>query len=152
MRDARADAYENAPRDVVATGNDYAAGYVLPTHAHRRGQLLYAATGVVSAVTDRGSWVVPPRRALWLPPGVPHEVHMNGAVSTRSVYVRREAANAASLPAYCQVIEVSLLLHALLPEAVDRLLDAANTSVTLNTLGKAARALGRKVKIELVPA
>jgi len=36
--------------------------------------------------------------------------------------------------------------------AVDRLLDASNSSVTLNTLGKAARALGRKVKIELVPA
>ncbi|HEX3720288.1 MAG TPA: helix-turn-helix transcriptional regulator [Verrucomicrobiae bacterium] len=35
---------------------------------------------------------------------------------------------------------------------VDRLLDASNSSVTLNTLGKAARALGRKVKIELVPA
>jgi antitoxin HicB len=36
--------------------------------------------------------------------------------------------------------------------AVDRLLDASNSSITLNTLGKAARALGRKVKIELVPA
>ena len=36
--------------------------------------------------------------------------------------------------------------------AVDRLLDESNSSVTLNTLGKAARALGRKVKIELVPA
>ena len=36
--------------------------------------------------------------------------------------------------------------------AVDRLLDASNSSVTLNTLGKAARALGRKVKIDLVPA
>ena len=36
--------------------------------------------------------------------------------------------------------------------AVDRLLYASNSSVTLNTLGKAARALGRKVKIELVPA
>jgi predicted DNA-binding protein (UPF0251 family) len=36
--------------------------------------------------------------------------------------------------------------------AVDRLLDASNPSVTLVTLGKAARALGRKVKIELVAA
>ena len=36
--------------------------------------------------------------------------------------------------------------------AVDRLLDASNSSVTLNTLGKAARALGRKIRIELVPA
>ena len=33
---------------------------------------------------------------------------------------------------------------------VDRLLDATNSSVTLNTLNKAARALGRKIKIELV--
>ncbi len=36
--------------------------------------------------------------------------------------------------------------------AVDRLLDISNSSVTLNTLGKAANALGRKLKIELVPA
>ena len=36
--------------------------------------------------------------------------------------------------------------------ALDRLLDPANTSVTLGTLTRAAWALGRKVKIELVPA
>ncbi len=36
--------------------------------------------------------------------------------------------------------------------AVDRLLDGSNSSVTLNTLDKAARALGQKVKVELVPA
>ena len=36
--------------------------------------------------------------------------------------------------------------------AVDRLLDATNTSITLTTLGKAASALGRKIKIQLVPA
>ena len=35
--------------------------------------------------------------------------------------------------------------------AVDRLLDVSNTSVTLATLGKAARALGRTIKIELAP-
>lgn len=35
---------------------------------------------------------------------------------------------------------------------VDRLLDASNSSLTISTLGKAARALGRKIKIELVPA
>jgi hypothetical protein len=36
--------------------------------------------------------------------------------------------------------------------AVDRLLDASNSSLTISTLGKAARALGSKIKIELVPA
>jgi hypothetical protein len=42
---------------------------------------------------------------------------MSGAVSTRSVYVRKQAS--AALPTHCRVIEVSLLLHALLLEAVD---------------------------------
>jgi len=36
--------------------------------------------------------------------------------------------------------------------ALDRLLDASNSSVTLVTLDKAARVLGRKLKIELVTA
>lgn len=36
--------------------------------------------------------------------------------------------------------------------APDRLLDPTNTSVTLATLTRAAKALGRKIKIELVPA
>jgi antitoxin HicB len=38
------------------------------------------------------------------------------------------------------------------PAAVDRLLDVDNSAVTLTALQKAARVLGRKVKIELVPA
>jgi antitoxin HicB len=36
--------------------------------------------------------------------------------------------------------------------ALDRLLDPENTSVTLATLTRAAHALGKKVKIDLVPA
>lgn len=119
MRNARADAYENTPRDVIATGNEYPPHYVLPAHSHRRGQLLYASTGVLTTITSEGSWVVPPRRALWIPPGVSHEVHMGGPVSTRSAYVTPDAARAAGLPTRCQVIAVSPLLHELLLEAVD---------------------------------
>jgi hypothetical protein len=36
--------------------------------------------------------------------------------------------------------------------AVDRMLDASNPSMTLTTLEKAARALGQRVKLELIPA
>ena len=119
MRNARADTYENTPRDVIATGNEYPSHYVLPSHSHRRGQLLYASTGVITTITSEGSWVVPPRRALWIPPGVAHEVHMGGPVTTRSAYVTPDAARAAGLPTRCQVIAVSPLLHELLMEAVD---------------------------------
>jgi len=117
MRNTRVTDYEDTPREVVTTGNDYPPHYVLPRHAHKRGQLLYAATGVITVITDEGSWVVPPRRAVWLPAGVSHEVRMSGVVSTLSAYVSH--ATAARLPGHCRVIEVSLLLHALLLEAVD---------------------------------
>jgi len=36
--------------------------------------------------------------------------------------------------------------------AADRMLDAGSPSMTLTTLGKAARALGQRVKLELIPA
>jgi predicted XRE-type DNA-binding protein len=36
--------------------------------------------------------------------------------------------------------------------AVDRMLDGSNPSMTLATLEKAARALGRRIKLELIPA
>src|SRR5688500_4649131 len=36
--------------------------------------------------------------------------------------------------------------------AVDRLLDPSNPSATLSSLEKAARVLGRRIKIELLPA
>jgi len=35
--------------------------------------------------------------------------------------------------------------------ALDRLLDPSNTSVTLATMSRAAKSLGRKVQLELVP-
>ena len=117
MRNVRIAHYEDTPRDVVITGNDYPPHDVLPRHDHKRGQLLYAISGVVTVITDEGSWVVPPRRALWLPAGVAHEIRMSGAVSIRSAFVTKQAS--AALPVRCQVIGVSLLLHALLLEAVD---------------------------------
>jgi predicted XRE-type DNA-binding protein len=36
--------------------------------------------------------------------------------------------------------------------AVDRMLDGTNPSMTLATLEKAARALGQRIKLELIPA
>ncbi len=119
MRHTRIDHYEDAPRDVVTIGNRYPAYFTLSPHRHKRGQLLYASTGVVTVITRVGSWVVPSRRALWIPAGIVHEVHMNGEVSTHSAYVTTAAASAAGLPPQCRVISVSPLLHALLLEAAE---------------------------------
>ena len=64
MRNSLLDPYEDLPRDVVVTSNDYAAEFTFPRHAHRRGQFAYASTGALKMFTDLGNWVVPPQRAV----------------------------------------------------------------------------------------
>ena len=72
--------HEDVPRPVVGIGNDYPPSFELAEHRHRRGQLLYAANGVVAVSTPQGAWVAPPERAVWIPGGTPHAVRMVGAV------------------------------------------------------------------------
>jgi AraC-like DNA-binding protein len=119
MRNAQISEYEDTPRDVVAAGNNYASGTLLARHKHKRGQCLYAITGVLTVTATEGTWVVPTRRALWIPPEMEHAVHMGGPTITRSAYLLPEAVAKAALPTHCTVISVSPLLHTLLSEAVD---------------------------------
>lgn len=58
------DDHEHVPRPVVGIGNDYPPSFELAEHQHRRGQLLYAASGVVAVSTPQGAWVAPPERAV----------------------------------------------------------------------------------------
>lgn len=115
MRNVSIDLLDHTPRPVVAIGTDYSHGHLLPRHTHRRAQLLYGAAGVMQVSTHDGSWVVPPQRAVWIPPGVAHEVLMLG-VSTRSVYIEPAVVD---LGDRCQVISVSPLMRHLLMEAVE---------------------------------
>ncbi len=107
--------YEDVPRPLVAIGNDYPASYELDWHRHRRGQLLYAAKGVVAVRTPQGAWVAPPERAVWIPGGMPHSVKMVGAVSTRSVLIEPDVWSSAG--DHVLVVGVSALLRSLLVAA-----------------------------------
>lgn len=116
MRNISIDTLDSTPRPVVAIGNDYADGYLLRRHHHRRAQLLYGSTGVMKVSTEQGDWVVPPQQAVWIPPGLAHEVLMLG-VSTRSLYIEPTAVPLSRDD--CEVIGVSPLLRQLLIEAVE---------------------------------
>lgn len=119
MRNTLLDPYEDIPRSVVVTANDYADASTFAAHAHRRGQFAYAATGVISVTTPRGNWLVPPQRACWIPAGVVHEMTFSGPVTMHNTFVSIDAAQAAGLPVECRVLGVSALLRDLLREAID---------------------------------
>nr|WP_180165825.1 helix-turn-helix transcriptional regulator [Stenotrophomonas sp. SbOxS2]NYT98562.1 helix-turn-helix transcriptional regulator [Stenotrophomonas sp. SbOxS2] len=119
MRNSLLDPYEDLPRDVVVTSNDYAAESTFPRHAHRRGQFAFAARGTISVATPQGRWLVPPRRACWVPAGLAHEMTMQGPVTMLNAFLSAEAADAVALPEHCRVYAVSALLQLLLEAAVD---------------------------------
>src|SRR5664279_3246668 len=43
-------------------------------HSHPWGQVALSATGVVRVTSPDASFIVPPSRAVWIPPGVEHAV------------------------------------------------------------------------------
>jgi AraC-like DNA-binding protein len=110
--------YEDVPRDVITTDREYPAGFVFPAHTHCRSQFAYAATGVITVLTAEGNCIVPPQCAIWVPAGIPHEMHMSGPVRMLNAFIHTRAEPANTLLAHCRVLGTSSLLRDLLFEAV----------------------------------
>lgn len=83
-------------------------------HAHRRHQLLYAASGRLHLETAAASWVLPPQRAAWIRGGTRHRVDVPHHCALRTVYVDPAAV---ALPWPCRVFAVGPLAQAMLPAA-----------------------------------
>ncbi|MDB5804203.1 MAG: transcriptional regulator [Betaproteobacteria bacterium] len=116
-KSTRAADYMRVPRAVGAMAKDFPAGHVIPEDTHTRGQLLYAVAGVMSVHTEHGAWVVPPQRAVWVPPATLHTTRMSGNVAMRTLYVRKRECE--RLPPRCCVINVTPLLRELILRAVE---------------------------------
>jgi AraC-like DNA-binding protein len=106
-------------RSFRGRAEDHPAGAVIPPHRHRGAQLLFASSGVLRVEAARSHWVVPPNRAVWLPPGETHTVRMGGAVTMRTLYLAREITLKVPRWAECHVIAVSALLRALILDLVE---------------------------------
>jgi len=72
---------------VAALPRFYPRGTRLGLHAHAEAQLLFAAQGLMQVTTPGGRWLVPPRRAVWLPPTLEHGVDMLTDLEMRSLYL-----------------------------------------------------------------
>ena len=97
---------------VGALARDYPDGFCVLAHGHPWSQLIHAVSGVMRVTTPQGTWVLPPDRALWVPPGVEHGLRMEGRVAMRTLFV---APGASALPeGSCKIVMVSGLLRELI--------------------------------------
>ena len=107
------DRLESLPRPIVAFARELAPGQTIERHRHRRAQLVYAQSGVLTVTADPGVWVIPPQRGVWMPGGMAHSIRASGPVAMRSLYVEA----APILPKDCRVVNISPLLRELIRQA-----------------------------------
>jgi len=85
------------------------AGVYIAQHTHAWAQLAYSSRGVLRVATPGTTWMVPPSRAIWVPPRVTHEVVIVEDAFLRTLYVD-ETVIPPGIDA-CRVVEVSGLLR-----------------------------------------
>lgn len=90
----------------------YPRGYRSGPHAHAKAQLIYPSRGVLTLHFARGSWIVPPQRACWLPAEELHDVEAPFGLEMHSSYCM--GAILTRLPREAGIVPVSALLRAAL--------------------------------------
>lgn len=108
---------DKAPRHDEATGwsgtaISYQRGEEDPPHHHVEGQLLFASRGVMLVETESNRWVIPPQRALWLPPLQIHSYNLLSQTDLRAIYF------SSSLIAECTNFTKSSQVHVITATAL----------------------------------
>lgn len=108
---------QTVPRPVAAMAKSYPAGYAGYLHSHARAQFLYAASGSIRLTMKLGCWIIPPKRAVWLPGGYIHQTGSIGQLEMRTLYID-PAVDLVPLPKAPCMLHVSPLLHELVLRVV----------------------------------
>lgn len=128
-----------AANPLRAKARHLAASVRIEPHHHPWAQIAFSATGVIRMTAGDATFIVPPSRAVWIPPGVEHVVTVVEDAHLRTLYLHQEpgrtgpfarpwprlgdaagsAASAEGAPegsadwSRCRVLEVSALLREL---------------------------------------
>jgi AraC-like DNA-binding protein len=94
--------------DVRSLALTFREGHLMDVHTHPWAQLIYARSGLMNVEVEGLVWFVPPTRAVWIPPRVPHRIGIKGEVALRTLYISGERAGGVERGA--EAFEVSPLL------------------------------------------
>ncbi|WPB58144.1 helix-turn-helix transcriptional regulator [Xylophilus sp. GOD-11R] len=90
-----------------------AATQVVP-HSHAWPQLTMSSHGVIRVTTARGTIIVPPLRAAWVPAGVEHSIDVVEDAELHTIYLHAARPSPDDGWSHCAVLEPGPLLQALL--------------------------------------
>lgn len=102
----------------VVGRTEYWSGECFPTHSHERHQLMYSVRGSIRVVTEIGTWMLPPRRALWIRAGTPHSFEARFQVELNVLYIEPSIMKAPAWQ-YCTVVNVNPLVRELVATSAE---------------------------------
>lgn len=94
-----------------ATRRQLLTGERITPHFHDQAQLVYPAHGLLAVTTERGTWMAPPHRAVWVPAGAEHEHRAYGVTDMRALLFPPDRLGPGAQPI---VVAVSGLLRELI--------------------------------------
>jgi AraC-like DNA-binding protein len=136
----------HAARPVRAKFQPMKADTQVVPHSHPWAQLAISTAGVVRLTVAHGTYIVPPSRAIWVPPGVEHAITVVEDAELLTLYLHQPRGRCGPrvTPALeaewrrCRVLEVSDLLRALALE-LDTRPDARGPALDAAALQREAR-------------
>jgi AraC-like DNA-binding protein len=93
---------------------ELSGGSAIDPHHHAWHQLVYASHGALEVTTPERTWLVPARRAVWVPAEARHSIVVLGRTLLETIYVAADFCG--EIPQECAAINVSDLLRALVIE------------------------------------
>jgi AraC-like DNA-binding protein len=112
----RVEQYFTDARPIIALCETFPDEHYVHAHLHPRSQLFCPMSGLAMVSTSQGTWVVPGRRALWIPAGVRHELRMEGVVEMHNPHF--DPSRFPDMPDRCRVLAISSLMRSPMAEAV----------------------------------
>ncbi|MBB4577418.1 helix-turn-helix transcriptional regulator [Rhizobium lentis] len=106
------DGFGDYPHTAVAQGGAEPAGRTYSFHTHHRAQLFQIVRGSLRLETERGYFIVPPERAVFVPSGVLHEVTYLQETERSYLFFRPDGV--VNLPSQVSVIGTTPLLRELI--------------------------------------
>lgn len=131
------------PRDANAVSMSVDTDHFrYPSHHHRKAELVFVASGVLTCEVGRDLWIVPPECGLWIPCDLQHSARGEGAIEVYVMFV--EADLLPQLPETACTVSVSPLLRELILAASELpalyLPDSAEERLIRTTLDQLAAA------------
>ncbi len=110
-------------RPLRAKVRQLAADTRIDPHSHPWAQVALSGKGVIRMTAQSSTYLVPPMRALWIPPGVEHVVTVVEDAEIHTLYVHQDESHTGPARGVddsatwrqCRVLEVSKLLRELVP-------------------------------------